>query len=129
MDSNTQNNINLTQSKKPYIDSIIKNLVLPNCHELLLKAIEQEPSHIIREGSVIKRGFNNELDELRDMDTNCQSLLNSMEQEEREHRLKYLKIKYNKIHGFFVEVSKSQSTSHPNTISEHKHLKAVKIYF
>ena len=120
----------LTQSKTPYIDSIIKNLVLPkNCHELLLKAIEQEPSHIIREGSVIKRGFNNELDELRDMDTNCQSLLNSMEQEERESTgLNTLKIKYNKIHGFFVEVSKSQSTSLPEYYIRTQTLKSSERY-
>ena len=82
----------------------------PREAELLSSAIEENPALVIREGGVIASGFDAELDELRDLGSNAGQFLIDLEARERDRTgLSTLKVGYNRIHGYFIEVSKSQA--------------------
>ena len=73
------------------------------------KTLKEEPALSLREGNLIQPGFNSELDELRNISMNGREWLSQFEEEERQKTgIKSLKIKYNKIFGYFIEVLKSQ---------------------
>ena len=81
---------------------------------LLLQAIKPEPSSVLREGGVIADGYDAELDELRGMQTNCGEFLLKYEAEERERSgLTNLKVEYNSVHGFYIEISRAQAENAP----------------
>lgn len=86
----------------------LKMQTFDNLAELLEKAILDEPSLTLKEGNIIKPGYNAELDEYRSMKTNSQTFLQEMEERERrETGIKFLKISYNKVFGYFIEVRNS----------------------
>ncbi len=77
---------------------------------LLERAIKEEPSAIMREGGYINDGFNEDLDSLRNAKTNGKKWVRELEQRERESTgIKNLKIDYNGVFGYYIEVSKLQS--------------------
>ena len=77
-------------------------------YNLIEKVIIDEPPFSIREGGFIKDGYNSELDELRNIAEHGQDYLLKIETEEREKTgIKGLKIKYNKVFGYFIEVTKA----------------------
>ena len=81
---------------------------------LLMQAIQQEPSSVLREGGVIADGYDAELDELRGMQANCGEFLLKYEAEERERSgLANLKVEYNSVHGFYIEISRAQAENAP----------------
>lgn len=81
---------------------------------LLVQAIQQEPSSVLREGGVIADGYDAELDELRGMQANCGEFLLKYEAEERERSgLANLKVEYNSVHGFYIEISRAQAENAP----------------
>ena len=81
---------------------------------LLVQAIQQEPSSVLREGGVIADGYDGELDELRGMQANCGDFLLKYEAEERERSgLANLKVEYNSVHGFYIEISRAQAENAP----------------
>ena len=81
---------------------------------LLVQAIQQEPSSVLREGGVIADGYDAELDELRGMQANCGEFLLKYEEEERERSgLANLKVEYNSVHGFYIEISRAQAENAP----------------
>jgi DNA mismatch repair protein MutS len=81
---------------------------------LLAQAIQQEPSSVLREGGVIADGYDAELDELRGMQANCGEFLLKYEAEERERSgLANLKVEYNSVHGFYIEISRAQAENAP----------------
>lgn len=82
---------------------------------LLENAIEEkDPPLTIREGGIIKDGFDKELDRLRSIHTNGASIIAEMEAMEKEKTgIKTLKISYNKVFGYYIEVSKLQSDNVP----------------
>jgi DNA mismatch repair protein MutS len=81
---------------------------------LLVQAIKQEPSSVLREGGVIADGYDAELDELRGMQANCGEFLLKYEAEERERSgLANLKVEYNSVHGFYIEISRVQAENAP----------------
>ena len=83
----------------------------PNQATLLERAIREEPAQVIREGGVIADGYDAELDRLRKLSGNAGDFLVELEQrEKRRTGLNTLKVGYNRVHGFFIEVSKAQST-------------------
>ncbi len=93
-------------------------------HKLLESAIKENPPVIIRDGNVIKSGFNKTLDELRFLSTNATDLLADMEQEEKQKTgINTLKFGYNKVHGFFIEISKAQSELAPASYTRRQTLK------
>lgn len=83
--------------------------VLDDMHLLLNNAIEDEVPFTIREGGMIKDGFDKELDRLRYVMKNGSSVVAKIESEEREKTdIKNLKVSYNKVFGYYIEVTKSQ---------------------
>jgi DNA mismatch repair protein MutS len=82
----------------------------PQQSQLLNKAIEENPPVVIREGGVIARGYDAELDELRDLSSNAGQFLVDLEVRERERTgLSTLKVGFNRVHGYYIEISKSQA--------------------
>ncbi|ADQ84975.1 DNA mismatch repair protein MutS [Methylovorus sp. MP688] len=81
---------------------------------LLAAAIRPEPSSVLREGGVIADGYDAELDELRGIQTNCGEFLLKFEAEERARTgLANLKVEYNSVHGFYIEISRAQAEHAP----------------
>lgn len=82
---------------------------LKNIYDLIDNTIIDDPPLTIREGRMIKQGYNSELDELRSIRSGGKDFISRMETSERERTgLKTLKVGYNKIFGYFIEISKSQ---------------------
>ncbi|MAX08200.1 MAG: DNA mismatch repair protein MutS [Gammaproteobacteria bacterium] len=82
----------------------------PEQTSLLQKAIEENPPVVIREGGVIAKDYDNELDELRNLSSNAGQYLINLEIKEKEKTgLSTLKVGFNRIHGYYIEVSKGQA--------------------
>lgn len=76
-------------------------------HDVLEQAINENPPISIKEGSLIKEGYNAELDELRNIRSGGKDFISSLEASEKERTgIKNLKVGYNKVFGYFIEVSK-----------------------
>jgi DNA mismatch repair protein MutS len=83
-------------------------------HALLTKAIVDAPPHYLRDGGVIAPGYDAELDELRLLGSNTEQFLLDLEQRERERSgLSSLKLGFNRVQGFYIEVSRSQADRVP----------------
>ena len=104
----------LTQSlpalSADYLKNIATDIIPPApCAALLQAAIAPEPAALVRDGGVIAAGFDAELDELRAIQTNADGFLLELEARERERTgIANLKVQYNRVHGFFIEVSQGQ---------------------
>ena len=85
-----------------------KNIeVLDELYETLEKSINPDAPVTVKEGSIIKTGYNKELDELREIKNNSKDFILKYEQEERERTgIKNLKVGYNKVFGYYIEISK-----------------------
>ncbi|QHJ13407.1 DNA mismatch repair protein MutS [Paraglaciecola mesophila] len=82
----------------------------PDFADLLERAIIDTPPVLIRDGGVIKEGYNEELDHLRALSKGATDYLEELEQREKERTgIASLKVGYNRVHGYFIEVSRSQS--------------------
>ncbi|HGE6012830.1 TPA: DNA mismatch repair protein MutS [Vibrio cholerae] len=78
--------------------------------DLLERAIKENPPVVIRDGGVIADGYSAELDEWRDLANGATEFLERLEAEERDrHGIDTLKVGYNNVHGFYIQVSRSQS--------------------
>ena len=91
------------------LKEIYQNLdTLEDIYELLEKSIEEDPPITIKDGDIIKLGYNPEIDEFKKAKTQGQEWLMRLEAEEKEKtNIKTLKVGYNKVFGYFIEVSKS----------------------
>lgn len=97
--------------------------------QLLSKAIIDNPPVVIRDGGVIADGFDAELDELRSLSKNSSNYLVELEMRERERtHLSSLKVGYNRIHGFYIEISRAQSEKAPADYIRRQTLKNVERY-
>jgi DNA mismatch repair protein MutS len=97
--------------------------------ELLQKMLRAEPSSVLREGGVIADGFDAELDELRGIQTNCGDFLLELEARERARTgINTLKVEYNRVHGFYIEVSLAQSVNVPDDYRRRQTLKNAERY-
>jgi DNA mismatch repair protein MutS len=97
--------------------------------ELLQRTIKAEPSSVLREGSVIADNFDPELDELRAIQTNCGDFLLELEMRERARTgINTLKVEYNRVHGFYIEVSAAQSVNVPADYRRRQTLKNAERY-
>ncbi len=100
----------------PTIINLIKDLGLKydiedhkDLFELLEKSIYEEPPITIKEGNLIKSGYNAELDELKTLRSGGKEFISTLEQSEREKTgINNLKVGFNKIFGYYIEVSKGQ---------------------
>ncbi len=81
---------------------------LEDIYSLIDNAIVEEPPLTLKDGGYIKGGFHKDLDELRDLCTNAKDYIEKIESSEREKTgIKGLKIKYNRVFGYYIEVTKS----------------------
>ena len=82
----------------------------PEMYALLIKAIVENPPVVIRDGGVIAEGYDAELDELLALSENADSFLIELEQREKTRTgLSTLKVGYNRVHGFYIEISRLQA--------------------
>ena len=80
---------------------------LNELYELLDKSIYENPPMTIKEGYIIKEGYNSELDELKDLRKGGKDFVAKFENEEKERTgIKNLKVGYNKVFGYYIEISK-----------------------
>ena len=92
-------------------------------------AIRPEPAVHIRDGGVIADGYDAELDELRNIQTHCGDFLLELEAREREATaIPTLKVEYNRVHGFYIEVSQAQSAKVPEHYRRRQTLKNAERY-
>ncbi|CAM4216509.1 DNA mismatch repair protein MutS [Pseudoalteromonas byunsanensis] len=83
---------------------------LPKLQDLLERAIIDNPPILIRDGGVIATGYNAELDEWRSLSQGATDILDKLEERERQRTgISTLKIGYNKVHGFYIEISRANS--------------------
>ncbi len=98
-------------------------------HTLLVRAIQPEPASVLREGGVIADGFDADLDELRALTRDAGSFLLQLETRERARSgINTLKVEYNKVHGFYIEVSRAQSENVPDDYRRRQTLKNAERY-
>ncbi|MEE4640039.1 MAG: DNA mismatch repair protein MutS, partial [Wenzhouxiangella sp.] len=101
----------------------------PELEALLTTAIVEQPPMVIREGGVIAEGFDAELDELRSLSRNAGDfLLRYEEQEKARTGIATLKVGYNRVHGYYIEVSKAQADKVPTEYSRRQTLKNAERY-
>ncbi len=87
---------------------------LEDIYGLISSAIDDNPPAIVREGGMIRRGYNTELDELMDIIDNGANIILNIEAREKEKTgIKTLKVRYNKVFGYYIEVSNSFKDSVP----------------
>lgn len=101
----------------------------PACHALLHAALAEEPPVMVRDGGVFAPGYDAELDQLRDTSTNCDTYLLDLETRERARTgIANLRVQYNKLHGFFIEVSLGQTDKVPADYRRRQTLKNAERY-
>ncbi len=110
---------------EPYLSLIAAQLTAPDtCVDLLARALLPEPAALVRDGGVINDGFDASLDELRGIQNNCDAFLLDMEQRERVRTgIANLRVQYNKVHGFFIEVTQGQAAKVPDDYRRRQTLK------
>ncbi|MDE2300261.1 MAG: DNA mismatch repair protein MutS, partial [Burkholderiales bacterium] len=92
--------------------------------ELLAAAIAAEPAVLLRDGGVIAPGFDAALDELRGIGQNCDAFLLALEARERERTgIANLRVQFNKVHGFYIEVTQGQAGKVPADYQRRQTLK------
>jgi DNA mismatch repair protein MutS len=104
----------LVSSKAILLETLGANLQAPADVLELLKAIKPEPASVLREGGVIADGVDADLDELRALQTNHGDFLLQFEAAEKARTgLQNLKVEYNSVHGFYIEISRAQAENAP----------------
>jgi DNA mismatch repair protein MutS len=113
-----------------YVEKLKEKINLfPNQVALLSAAISDNPPVVIRDGGVIAEGYDEELDELRAMSTNAGDFLIRLEEQEKQRTgLSTLKVGYNRVHGYFIEISKGQSHNAPADYIRRQTLKNAERY-
>ncbi|BEP96003.1 DNA mismatch repair protein MutS [Acidovorax sp. A79] len=113
------------QAPEPYLIQIFSHLHPPEgCTALLCAAIAEEPAALVRDGGVIAPGFDTELDELRAIQTNCDAFLLDLETREKTRTgIANLRVQFNKVHGFYIEVTSSNLGRVPDDYRRRQTLK------
>ena len=89
---------------------------LPELRDLISRAIVDEPPFSIREGGFIRKGYSQEVDYLQDIMRNGKGMVAALEAQEKERTgIRNLKISYNKVFGYYIEVTKSQTDLVPES--------------
>ncbi|OED38454.1 DNA mismatch repair protein MutS [Chromatiales bacterium (ex Bugula neritina AB1)] len=97
--------------------------------ELLNRALADEPPALIKDGGAIRSGFDEALDELRSLSENADSYLTDLESRERERTGNAnLKVGYNRVHGYYLEVSKASKGTVPPEYTRRQTLKGAERY-
>ena len=110
--------------------AILDALATPeSCLDLLTRAVMDEPAAMVRDGGVFARGFDAELDELRGLSENAGQFLVDLETRERARTgIANLRVEYNKVHGFYIEVTHGQTDKVPDDYRRRQTLKNAERY-
>jgi len=101
----------------------------PHIEEMLRRAVADEPAVLLRDGGVIAPGFDAELDELRGIAENCDAFLIDLETRERARTgIANLRVQFNKVHGFYIEVTQGQVDKVPMDYQRRQTLKNAERY-
>jgi len=105
----------LQEYSSPLLQDLAKDASThPETHDLLAKAIKTSPPMLIRDGGVLAEGYDSELDELRNLSQNADQFLLDLESRERERTgIATLKVSYNRVHGYYIEIGRSKSDEVP----------------
>jgi DNA mismatch repair protein MutS len=105
----------MTELEAPHLNQLaITTSTYPELAALLEKAIIDNPPAVIRDGGVLKTGYDSELDELQSLSENAGQFLIDLEAREKARTgLSHLKVGYNRIHGYFIELPSKQAESAP----------------
>ncbi len=96
----------------------------PDCAALLLRSLLDEPAAMVRDGGVINHGLDADLDELRGIQTNCDAFLLDLEARERARTgIANLRVQFNRVHGFYIEVTQGQADKVPDDYRRRQTLK------
>jgi DNA mismatch repair protein MutS len=94
------------------------------CAGLLAQSLLEEPAALVRDGGVIAPGLDAELDELRGIQTHCDSFLLDLENREKARTgITNLRVQFNKVHGFYIEVTQGQLDKVPDDYRRRQTLK------
>jgi len=109
----------------PWLTTLASALFAPpECAALLQAALLPEPSAMVRDGHVMNHGFDAELDELRGIQHNSDAYLLELEARERERTgIANLKVQFNRVHGFYIEVTQGQLDRVPDNYRRRQTLK------
>ena len=118
------------QAQAPLLMNIFSDLAPPDeALDLLCAALQDEPGALIRDGGVIAPGLDAELDELRAIQDNCDAFLIDLEARERARTgIANLRVQFNKVHGFYIEVTQGQASKVPDDYRRRQTLKNAERY-
>ena len=120
----------LINIENPHIEQFKQKIAeQPELSTLLHQAIIENPPVLTRDGGVIASGYNQELDELRDLSQNADQFLIDMENREKQATgISNLKVNYNRVHGYYIEVSRLHTDKVPDHYTRKQTLKSVERY-
>jgi len=120
----------LAEQPSPLLQQLCQEMQTPAAAlDLLIRSIAAEPSAQIRDGGAIASGYDAELDELRSLNDNCGAFLVDMEVRERERTgINSLKVEFNKVHGFYIEVTHANTDKIPDDYRRRQTLKNAERY-
>ncbi len=114
----------------PHLKTLAHQIgAFPELYALLGAAIIEKPPQLLRDGGVIALGYDADLDELRSLSQNAGQYLVDLENRERERTgISHLKVGYNKVHGYYIEISRALADKVPIEYTRRQTLKAVERY-
>ncbi len=117
-------------SEDPLLQTLFAQLApLPSLQALLQAVIAEEPAALVREGGIIAPGFDTELDELRGLTTNAGDYLIALEAREKERtQIPNLRVEYNRVHGYYIEITNSHAAKVPDDYRRRQTLKNAERY-
>ncbi len=120
----------LGQCKSPHLQALSQLMgEFPQEHELLCRAIVDNPPMLIRDGGVLKPGYNAQLDQWRDLSQGATDYLEELEAREKAATgATTLKVGYNRVHGYYIEVSRRESDLVPLSYQRRQTLKNTERY-
>ncbi|MCC6658208.1 MAG: DNA mismatch repair protein MutS, partial [Rhodocyclaceae bacterium] len=120
----------LAAAQADLLRALYADLATPaDCLALLVRAIAPEPAAVLRDGGVIAEGYDGELDELRAIEQNCGAFLLELEARERARTgIANLRVEYNRVHGFYIEVSHANAGKVPDDYRRRQTLKNAERY-
>ncbi|MEW6514836.1 MAG: DNA mismatch repair protein MutS [Pseudomonadota bacterium] len=112
------------------LQALRDDLAIPaNCLDRLERTMAIDPPALLRDGGAIATGFDAELDELRAIQSNCGAFLIELEAREKERTaIPSLKVEYNKVHGFYIEVTHAHADKVPDDYRRRQTLKNAERY-
>ena len=120
----------LTAQDSPLLARLSAQLgTYPQTLDWLKRALVDQPPTMVRDGGTIAKGYDAELDSLRDIAENADEFLLNLERQEREQTgISNLKVAFNRVHGYYIEISRGQTDKAPARYQRRQTLKGAERY-